>query len=673
MLEFAGAAEIDPFDDVEVTAGIDGERMRRGEKRGVGFAVGFAFAIAKVGHEFIRSVDDGYAAGQVGDVDFVLVLVEAAGVADLAIEERALVIELEGEDFDAAVLAVGDIHFRRLVFAQGVDPDAMTGVELAVFLAMAADGFDLGEVLVKPRDALAAVTVHHIDVAIGRDGDISRVFPDELLRSAAVERDVADGVKDFAVQIGLVNAGAESGVFRAADVLGPVDVFFAVFLAKIKAMRGGDDLFGCVTDAIREVLAPGLEDFAFAVENGNARIRRARGEIDAILGIDNHAAAETVFHALGQFAPILNGFVGVITAADADGRFFFVGSAERGQSGKGGGSEAGGFHEVAAGEPLGKEIFFCVHKNWAVSGGAYSGDARCREGNWRMKLRARPSASGETYFRQFLKIWRCICIVGWTKESGTLPSMKFLKSHPFPVIAYFDRVVAVSYAFPEAVLRPLVPDALEIDTFEGLGFLTVAMVWTRHLRPAGFPAFLGQDFFLSGFRVFTRFTDDKGRRLRGLKIVRSETDKRRMVWLGNQLTRYHYRHVKVQIQESDAEMRVQTFLGNGSSSVDITLDKSNAAAELPAGSPFGDWRTARQFAGPMPFTFSAEADGSVVVIEGRRQDWVPRPIGVKKWQVGLFDEAPLHGTTPILANAFAVEGISYRWEKGRIVRPGGAR
>ena len=73
-----------------------------------------------------------------------------------------------------------------------------------------------------------------------------------------------------------------------------------------------------------------------------------------------------------------------------------------------------------------------------------------------------------------------------------------LRKHPFPVVARFERVVAVSFAFPETVLRPLVPNGLEIDTYEGLGFVTVAMVWTKRLRPAGFPAFLGQDFFLAG-------------------------------------------------------------------------------------------------------------------------------------------------------------------------------
>src|SRR6267378_2943496 len=103
-----------------------------------------------------------------------------------------------------------------------------------------------------------------------------------------------------------------------------------------------------------------------------------------------------------------------------------------------------------------------------------------------------------------------------------------IKRHPFPVAAWFERVAAVSFAFPEAVLRPLVPSALEIDAYEGLGFVTVALVWTRRLRPAGFPAFLGQDFFLAGYRVFTRLRGESGRRLRGLNILRSETDQSRM-------------------------------------------------------------------------------------------------------------------------------------------------
>jgi hypothetical protein len=247
--------------------------------------------------------------------------------------------------------------------------------------------------------------------------------------------------------------------------------------------------------------------------------------------------------------------------------------------------------------------------------------------------------------------------------------MAISSRHPFPVVAHFKRVVAASFAFPEDVLRPLVNRGLEIDTFEKFGFLTVALVWTQRLRPAGFPSFLGQDFFLAGYRVFARLRDESGRRLRGLKILRSETDKRRMVWLGNLMTGYRYRHVRVQVDRSGSETRVVTSLVDGTPTLDLTFQEPSESASLPAGSPFPDWRAARQFAGPMPFTFSPQPDGAFVVVQGSRQSWEPRPVHVTKWQVGIFDEPPLRGTTPLLANAFAVENIPYRWERGRLVKP----
>ena len=139
------------------------------------------------------------------------------------------------------------------------------------------------------------------------------------------------------------------------------------------------------------------------------------------------------------------------------------------------------------------------------------------------------------------------------------------------------------------------------------------------------------------------------------------------------MTGYKYRQVEVRISQSNSETRVMTALAGGEMTLDLTFDAEAENAPLPEGSPFADWRTARQFAGSMPFTFSPEPDGSFVVIEGRRADWTPRPISVKDWQVGLFEEAPLRGVKPILANAFAVENIAYRWSCGRIVRPGGGK
>jgi hypothetical protein len=164
--------------------------------------------------------------------------------------------------------------------------------------------------------------------------------------------------------------------------------------------------------------------------------------------------------------------------------------------------------------------------------------------------------------------------------------------------------------------------------------------------------------------------EPSGRRLRGLHILRSDTDRRRMVLAGNLATRYRYRHVDVQVHQSAATTHVTTTDGAGATTLDITFSTADNDVTLPAGSPFRDWAEARRFAGPMPFTFSPEDEATIVVVEGRRQHWEPRPITVHDWRVAIFDELPLRGTTPILANAFIVEDVAYHWKRGRVVHVG---
>ena len=63
--------------------------------------------------------------------------------------------------------------------------------------------------------------------------------------------------------------------------------------------------------------------------------------------------------------------------------------------------------------------------------------------------------------------------------------LRLLKRHPFPVVAWFEKVVAVSFAFPEEILRPLVPEPVEIDCHDGLGCPMAGKLWIYHsISPA---------------------------------------------------------------------------------------------------------------------------------------------------------------------------------------------
>jgi len=240
-----------------------------------------------------------------------------------------------------------------------------------------------------------------------------------------------------------------------------------------------------------------------------------------------------------------------------------------------------------------------------------------------------------------------------------------LRRHPVPIEAHFEWVLVLTYALPEAALRPLLSPGLVLDVWNGWGFVAIALVQTRALRPAGLPARLGQDFFLSGYRVFTRLPLASGRTLRGLKILRSDTDRRLMAAFGNLLTHYGYHRAQVRLGRTPDALDVRVVTPRRAADLQVAVQLGPAAAELPEGSPFDSWDTARRFAGPLPHTFSYEPESqSMVVVRGVRQAWRPRPVRARVLDNTFFDSACWLGSPPRLASAFYLEDVAYRWERG---------
>lgn len=241
--------------------------------------------------------------------------------------------------------------------------------------------------------------------------------------------------------------------------------------------------------------------------------------------------------------------------------------------------------------------------------------------------------------------------------------MNFLKNHPFAVEAFFDSSLVLTFAVPKEQLQNLIPECLELDTFQDKwAFVAVAMVQTKSLRPKGFPKFLGNDFFLIGYRVFVRFTNNAGKSLRGLYILKSETDRKKMELLGNIFTHYNYTTTDINQDSQNGT----TEINSNQSGFKIKIENNgNENILLPDSSPFSDWKEARRFAGPLPFTFTySQADNNVLIIEGVRENWKPTPVKVLSYQFSFLDKLNFKETK--LANAFIIKNIPYYWKKGRI-------
>lgn len=236
-----------------------------------------------------------------------------------------------------------------------------------------------------------------------------------------------------------------------------------------------------------------------------------------------------------------------------------------------------------------------------------------------------------------------------------------MQPHPFAVEAFFEKSIVLTFAVPKADLQAMLPPCLELDTFDDtFGFVAMALVATKNLRPKGFPAFLGNDFMLIGYRIFVRYTNKDGKRLRGLFILKSETDKFKMEVLGNFFTKYNYTTTDITFTEHDGQINIISE----KSKFNILLNTSTANVPLPQHSPFADWAAARRFAGPLPFTFSySEATNEMLIVQGMRESWQPQPIAVTSYDIDFLKTLPI--TSYQLANAFIVKNIPYHWQKGR--------
>jgi hypothetical protein len=242
--------------------------------------------------------------------------------------------------------------------------------------------------------------------------------------------------------------------------------------------------------------------------------------------------------------------------------------------------------------------------------------------------------------------------------------LHLLKRHPFPVEAFFRQSLVLTYAFPSGILRPLLPPGLALDTYGEYGFLAIALVETEKLRPSFLPEALGRDFFLSGYRIFTRLASPGGS-LRGLRILRSDTNHRWMVSAGNLLTHYHYRLCQAELSERPGEIEWNIRTPGQEADLQVVAHIDDQPAPLPAGSPFLNLKDARKFAGPLPYTFDYEREThSIIRIQGVRQEWRPQPVRVEVLQNTFLCREPFCRATPILANAFHVHHVPYRWERG---------
>lgn len=249
-----------------------------------------------------------------------------------------------------------------------------------------------------------------------------------------------------------------------------------------------------------------------------------------------------------------------------------------------------------------------------------------------------------------------------------------LRRHPVPMSTHFRHSLVVTWACPPADLEQFLVPGLELDTFtdatgEQHAFAAVALVDLEALRPTGLPRAVGSAQVMVGYRVFARMATPGGRTMRGLRILGSQSTSHRAVLGANLTTRYHYEHVRADVTATPSTLRFTVNPDRGGADTDVLAHLDRSA--IPATSPFATAAEARRFAGPLPYTFSPDPDG-IVVVKSDRTEWTPTPVEVDVAAVTFFEQGPWASIPRRLANAFHVADLDYGWRPGVLHRTAAA-
>jgi hypothetical protein len=135
-----------------------------------------------------------------------------------------------------------------------------------------------------------------------------------------------------------------------------------------------------------------------------------------------------------------------------------------------------------------------------------------------------------------------------------------------------------------------------------------------------------------------------------------------MEFFGNVFTHYNYTTTDIRQSIQNGTIEITSEKSDFKLLIESSADES---VSLPSGSPFVDWKEARRFAGPLPFTFTYNpASKEMLIIEGVREDWNPKPVRVIDYHFAFMESLKL--TNARLANAFVIRNIPYYWKKGKL-------
>ncbi len=223
-----------------------------------------------------------------------------------------------------------------------------------------------------------------------------------------------------------------------------------------------------------------------------------------------------------------------------------------------------------------------------------------------------------------------------------------------------DRRILANFRVDPQVLAKILPAPFRPQTVAGFGIAGICLIRLKHIRPKGFPAWLGISSENAAHRIAVEWDAD-GELRSGVYIPRRDTSSILNAFAGGRIFPGVHHRAKFDVHETESAFRID--MNSLDQSAHVLVD-GQIATILPPNSVFASVAEASQFfaagsLGYSPAGKQREFDG----LELRTFDWRVEPLQVTSVESSFFDDRDVFPPCTVeFDNALLMRGIEHEWQ-----------
>lgn len=220
-----------------------------------------------------------------------------------------------------------------------------------------------------------------------------------------------------------------------------------------------------------------------------------------------------------------------------------------------------------------------------------------------------------------------------------------------------DRRILVNFTADPMEIQQLLPPVFRPKLQRGLAVAGICLIRLKHLKPKGFPDFMGLNSENGAHRIAVEW-EENGETKSGVYIPRRDTSSRLNAWLGGRFFPGRHYHADFDVRETADSYHV-AFDSTHHTQISIT---ARAIAQFPQDSVFDHLDQASAFFESGATGYSPNGSHELDGIQLHVYDWNVTPLEVTQVKASFFEQ---NGISVRFDNALLMTRAEHEWRSVR--------